>query len=50
MKRRLPKATIVAIAVLGLTAVLIAIGAALDQPLQIWHKAALICYECIGLG
>ena len=50
MKRRLSISAIVALAVLGVAAVLIAVGVSLGQPLQIWHKAVLICYECIGLG
>lgn len=50
MNRRLPKSAVIALAVLGLAAVLIVVGAAMGQPTSVWHKAALICYECIGLG
>ena len=50
MKRRLSKPALIALAVLGVGAVLIAVGALLGQPAQVWQKAAVICFECIGLG
>ncbi len=50
MKRRLTKTAIVALALLGVAVVLIAVGVALRQPVQVWQKAAVICFECIGLG
>lgn len=50
MKHRLSKTTWVALGVLAVAAVFIVLGCVMRQPLQILHKAALICYECIGLG
>ena len=50
MKRRLPTPVIIALALLAVAAVLMVAGIADDQPLRVWQKAAMICYECIGLG
>ena len=50
MKRRLSKTAVIALALLGVAVALIAVGVALGQPVQVWQKAAVICFECIGLG
>ncbi|MBR2789658.1 MAG: hypothetical protein IKD70_03460 [Eggerthellaceae bacterium] len=48
--KRLDRRTRIALIVLLAAMVFVAVGIALGQPLQVWQKAALICYECIGLG
>ena len=48
--KRLSKPTIIALAVLVVAAVFILVGALDGQAVKVWQKAALICYECIGLG
>lgn len=48
--KRLPRSVRIALIVLGVAAVFVAAGVILGDPLRVWQKAALICYECIGLG
>ena len=36
--------------VLAAAAVLIAFGVMQGDALDVWRKASLICYECIGIG
>lgn len=36
--------------VLVLAAALIALGVMQGDELDVWRKASLICYECIGIG
>lgn len=36
--------------VLVLAAALIALGVMQGDVLDVWRKASLICYECIGIG
>ena len=36
--------------VLVLAAALIALGVMRGDELDVWRKASLICYECIGIG
>lgn len=48
--KRIGKSARIALVVLAVALVCVAIGIALNQPLQVWQKAALVCYECIGLG
>lgn len=36
--------------VLVLAAALIALGVMQGDALDVWRKASLICYECIGIG
>ena len=50
MHHRLPKSALIALAVLTVAAVLIVVGALDGQATRVWQRAALICYECIGLG
>lgn len=35
---------------LVLAAALIALGVMQGDALDVWRKASLICYECIGIG
>ena len=35
---------------LAVAAVLIVLGIAQGDGLDVWRKASLICYECIGIG
>lgn len=44
------KTSAIACIVLALAAILIAVGVAQGDPLWVFRKAALICYECIGIG
>ena len=48
--KHLSKSTIVALAVLAVAVVFILVGVLDGQAVKVWQKAALICYECIGLG
>ncbi len=50
MKPRLSRPVKIALAVLVLAVVCIAIGAGQGQAQAVWQKAALVCFECIGLG
>ena len=50
MKCRLSKTALIALAVLAVGVALILVGVALGQPTHVWNKAAVVCFECIGLG
>jgi len=50
MKRRMEKRSRAAIAVLLLGALFMGLGIFRGEAGTVWHKAVLICMECIGIG
>lgn len=40
----------VVIAVLAIACALIALGILGEAPHDVWQRAAMVCYECIGIG
>lgn len=48
--KRLSRSACIALIVLGVAIAFIVVGVILGEPLRVWQRAALICYECIGLG